>query len=151
MKIPGSIFAMLAMLFVSAPGFADIYKSKDAEGNTVFTDVPTEGAKEVDVQPINTADAPPDMPHPTPKEPAAPAAGPASQQTQQGGVTIIGDAHNERVERAVEEHRREEVRDAVERHEVGDGEQVEHHAEGELLRRTPPAAQPHVGGHGRRH
>ena len=151
MKFTASIFAVLAMLFLSAPGFADIYKSKDAEGNTVFTDVPTEGAKEVDVQPINTADAPPDIPRPAASEPAAPAAAPASQQTQQGGVTIIGDAHNERVERAVEENRREEVRDAVEPNEVGDGEQVEHRAEGELLKRTPPAAQPHIGGHGKRH
>lgn len=147
MKFTTGIITAATLLALSAPCLAEIYETTDEEGNTVFTDVPTQGAKKVKVQTTNTADAPPDIP-PAPAREKAP--GPAGSTVQQdsgeGDVVIIGDAHNERVERAVEEHRREEAREAVRRHETGNGEE----ATAEPLRRIPPAMQPHTAPHHRR-
>lgn len=97
---------------------AEIYKSKDAEGNPIFTDTPTAGATEVELQQENIADAVKVPPRPTP-EPGAKTL-PVKNQTKSGNVTIIHDSRNEQLSRELVEGRPHEVLEAEKRHEVGD-------------------------------
>ena len=58
------------LLCLACSAQAAIYKSVDAEGNTVFSDQPSANAKPVQVAPTNTVD----NPRPAPPIPSAPAA-----------------------------------------------------------------------------
>jgi len=51
---------------LSATANAEIYESKDAQGNTVFSDMPSQGAAEVKVPPTNSADPVAITPRPAP-------------------------------------------------------------------------------------
>lgn len=154
MKHSISVFAVLAAMALANHGAAEIYETEDAQGNKVFTDVPTGDAKQVEVQTTNTADAPPDIPASPAREQAtrSTATQQQKQKQQEGDVVIIGDTRNQQLERAEEAQRRHEVRKAVEPHEVGDGEVIgervrpeqREHVEG-----ARPKAQHPAGGHRR--
>jgi hypothetical protein len=66
---------ILALAIVS-PASAEIYESKDAQGNTVFSDKPSPGAQEIAVPPTNSADPVVESPRPPPRQKA-----PVSQRT----------------------------------------------------------------------
>ncbi len=71
-------FCLACMLGLALGGgaSAQVYQSKDAEGNTVFSDKPSAGAEVVKVPPTNSADPvadAPERPQPTPA-PAKPRA-----------------------------------------------------------------------------
>ena len=58
MKMIFSISGCMIFLLLTSMAQAQIYKSKDADGNVVYTDVPpTDEAKEVNLNPMNTADS----------------------------------------------------------------------------------------------
>ena len=114
-----SIKYMVAILAVTLGGIAqaEIYESKDAEGNVVFTDSPAPGAEEVDLPQTNIADHVEELP--------GEAIAPESTQTsatseKQSHIVVIPDSHNEDVERDFEADQPHEVLDAEERYEVGD-------------------------------
>ncbi len=126
MNVPQTMLACAITLAFSQASLAEIYKSKDAEGNTVFSDTPaTQEAKPVELSPTNIAEPPEEMPEP----PAAPAAAPAPQApapAEGGDVVIIGgnDELDERVERKIIEHRRDEIPKAETLPEAGDKENM---------------------------
>lgn len=67
---------LLLLLLVSANAAAvTVYRSVDEHGNTVFSDYPEEGAKEVEVAPTPTYAPPPPR-----AAPSAPKAGPSSTE-----------------------------------------------------------------------
>ncbi len=73
------LFCILAAA-LSGPASAEVYESKDAQGNTVFSDMPSQGAAEVKVPPTNSADpvAITPRPPPSPETPAKPRKSPAN-------------------------------------------------------------------------
>ncbi|RLU01857.1 DUF4124 domain-containing protein [Ketobacter sp.] len=76
------ILTLLAL--VAVPATAEtVYKYKDASGNTVFTDEPTEGAEKMDVQPVPT------IPAIIPKIDTAPVAAPEDDKFSYNKMTII--------------------------------------------------------------
>lgn len=103
---------------------AEVYESKDAQGNPVFTDTPTAGAEKIDLSPENIADAvevPPETE--TKKIPGNPAL--SSEGQGNGGVTVVPDSRNEAMERDYAADKRHEVLDAEQRYEVGDDPSAE--------------------------
>ena len=98
---------------------AEVYESKDAQGNPVFTDMPTAGVEKVDLPTENIADAVKVPPEPEATEvPGNPT--PASDSAGNSGVTVIPDSRNEEMERDYAADKPHEVLDAEERYEVGD-------------------------------
>jgi len=84
----------------------------------VFTDAPTAGAQEVDLQKANIADAV-EAPAETAREAAAPS--PANKTREaQGKVIVIEDGRNEALSREMDADMPHEVLEAEKRHEVGD-------------------------------
>lgn len=91
-----------------------IYESKDAEGNTVFSDRPSQGSKVIEVTPTNSADPvaeiprpPPSAPADTPRQGATRPAGSTQQPTDNGddyiyygGGTVNKEEAQERLEEA---------------------------------------------------
>jgi hypothetical protein len=57
MKALGLIVSVTACLATAGVANAQIYESKDAQGNTVFSDQPTAGAETIKVAPTNSADS----------------------------------------------------------------------------------------------
>lgn len=53
-------------VMVGTTASAEIYESKDAQGNTVFSDRPSTGAEEIRMPPTNSADPVVETPRPTP-------------------------------------------------------------------------------------
>ena len=126
---------------------AQIYESKDDQGNPVFSDEATAGAgaEEVDLQQTNLADPPPDVPEPAPaKEAASEQGGVAPSEAvpgEAGGQDYYyGGATDETRRRLEEEKRRRDIPD-------GDKPLDEVLPEGKPHR--PARAHPHVG-HGRK-
>ncbi|MEH6549317.1 MAG: DUF4124 domain-containing protein [Pseudomonadales bacterium] len=69
---------------------AQIYQSKDANGNTVFSDKPSADAAEIDLQQTNSANSVKDSPRP------APQAAPREQgPSEQGGDNVIINEYND--------------------------------------------------------
>lgn len=67
--LPSEMFSKMLLCGIAAAmlctaASAQIYESKDAQGNTVFSDKPSQGAEEVKLSPTNTAVPPPDRPTP---------------------------------------------------------------------------------------
>lgn len=82
-----SFSTCLVALALTGTAWAEIYESKDAEGNPVFTDSPAaEGSHVVDLQETNIVDAPSD----TPRAPE-----PAEQQPQSAGNSNPVNANKE--------------------------------------------------------
>lgn len=68
MRITTLILSGLLGATLICAAHADIYQSKDAQGNTVFSDQPSQGAHEVKVRKTNSAD-PVAIPPPRAAEP----------------------------------------------------------------------------------
>jgi hypothetical protein len=70
-------------LALSASASAEIYESKDAQGNTVYSDMPSQGAAAIKVPPTNSADPVAVTPRPPapPETPAKPRKTPARTGT----------------------------------------------------------------------
>jgi Domain of unknown function (DUF4124) len=79
----------IAVALISSPAGAEVYESKDAQGNTVFSDMPSQGAAEVKVPPTNSADpvAITPRPPPPPETPAKP---------RKSSASPAGSEHEER-------------------------------------------------------
>jgi hypothetical protein len=130
MKTLGTISTCLLALALNNTAWAEIYEVKDAEGNTEFTNAPSQdNAKEIDLQQTNIADAPPPVPPSAPQseEGAAEAAATSSHGNQpaivNGGNVNDADEEYVRKERQFEEmdpSAPHEVLDAEAPHEVGD-------------------------------
>ena len=110
MKYPTLFLACLLTIALSTSAQAEIYETKDAEGNPVFTDTPTAAAEKVVLPTENIADAV--------KVPPAPPAGPSAKE--HSNVSVIPDSHNEQMDQVLDADRPREVLNAEERHEVGD-------------------------------
>ena len=121
-----SITCLTCMLMVawSAISQAEIYQSKDAEGNPVFTDTPSDGAQKVDLPQENIADAVEGAPEA--KSTAAPGGDSATDASATpGNVVVIPNSRNEQLERESAADRPNEVLEAEERYEVGDNPSAE--------------------------
>jgi hypothetical protein len=98
---------------------AQIYESKDAQGNTVFSDRPSSGAEVIEVPPTNSADPVVETPRPPPSPDAADAAAtrperdrrPASGQDLQTDDDYIYYGDDERDDVVEDRIRREQRRD----------------------------------------
>ena len=126
MKVSMNALACIIAIGLSNSAVAEIYETKDAQGNTVFTDTPTGSAQQVDLPETNVADAVKETPHPTPQASAkpTPGTGQASGQATDGDVVVIHDNRNERLERELAEQRPHDVLEAEKRHEVGDADAI---------------------------
>jgi hypothetical protein len=147
------VLACIVVLGLSGSALAEIYETKDADGNMVFTDTPTSNADKVDLPETNVADAVKEMPHPT-SEATTRSKPNAGQTAQPGDVVVIHDNRNERLQQELAEERPHEVLNTEKRHEVGEAEaihavgDVEGVREGEHEKQVEGAhrvARPHVG------
>lgn len=112
-----------------------IYQSKDAQGNTVFSDTPTQDAEVVELGSENIANSV--TPRPPEPEPAQPAARPAvADSPQLTPAPTITDDDDELREEWYEEQRRDAKREALREHADGEHE----------VARPLPATRPHPGG-----
>jgi len=131
---------------LSTPASAEVYQSMDAQGNTVFSDMPSQGAAEVKVPPTNSADpvAITPRPAPSPETPAKPRKSPAkpvsSERNEMDDDYLYygGDYDRGDIDDRIERERR---RDDGEAMPITDRPRVEHH------RNT---SRPAGGGGGRR-
>ncbi|MAT93454.1 MAG: hypothetical protein CME59_12715 [Halioglobus sp.] len=125
----------IAALGIGSGALAEIYQSKDAQGNTVFSDTPTQDAEVVELGSENIADAV--TPRPPEPEPAQPAANPAQADSPQlTPAPAVTDDDDELREEWYEEQRRDAAREALRDHAAGEGE----------VARPLPATRPHPGG-----
>lgn len=83
MRIFKYCLACMLGLALGAAASAQVYQSKDAQGNTVFSDMPSAGAEVVKVPPTNSADPVADAPE-RPQPAAAPAKPRANGATNPG-------------------------------------------------------------------
>lgn len=115
LRIMAALVLSLAVTVLSQAQ-TKVYESTDAEGNTVFSDTPSEGAKPMEIPPTNVA---------TPVEPepraavvseggAAPTGAPEKPEEQ---VRFIGNGDDKRIE--------------------GDRWRTEHTADGDILTEKP--------------
>jgi hypothetical protein len=135
-RISTILLPCMISVALSGNASAEIYQSKDAQGNTVFSDLPSQGAAEVKVPPTNAADPvaitprPPPAPE-TPAKPRKPSAGPANAEREEidddylhyGGYG--GD--NNRDDELEDRTRREERRDDNVAKPKTDRPRVDHH------------------------
>ena len=117
MKFPIAPIACLFAVVLGSTAQAEIYESKDAQGNPVFTDTPTAGAEAVDLPKTNVVDAAQEAPHATPTSNATPA---TNKQSGHSNVTVIKNSHNEQLTRELAADKPHEVLEAEKRYEVGD-------------------------------
>ena len=121
---------MLLACSMAMAAQAQIYETRDAEGNPVFTDMPTQQAEEVELQPSNIADSV----EPRPPEPAAPPAeDKASPPASEPSVRVVGG--NDDLEDLREEVRQDRMREAVREHKDG----------GPVTVQPVPRVRPHRG------
>ena len=110
--------AAILVVTLSAIAQAEVYESKDAEGNPVFTDSPVEGAEEVDLPQTNISDHVEEMPGEASASEDTQTSVRADEQPD--NVVVIPNTRNEEIERDFEADQPHEVLDAEERYEVGD-------------------------------
>jgi hypothetical protein len=73
MRIENVLAACIIGMALTAAASAEIYQSKDAQGNTVYSDKPSQGAQPVNLPKTNAADPVVEMPRPAATtEPPAP-------------------------------------------------------------------------------
>jgi hypothetical protein len=118
MKFPGTFLACLTAFTLSGSAWAQIYESRDAEGNPVYTDTPAAAEKEIYLPKSNIADAVKESPDETP----APAASPSATGGVEGRSTTTITHDDPEAQRERGNEGRHEVLDAEPRHEVGDDE-----------------------------
>lgn len=89
----------LVVLALQGKAWAEIYETKDAEGNTEFTDSPpTEGATEIDLPQTNIADAPaPDSEDESLDERQPAGAAPAEAPVVENNINIERDGYEDGV------------------------------------------------------
>jgi hypothetical protein len=117
---------------LSSPTSAEVYESKDAEGNTVFSDMPSQGAAEVKVPPTNSADPVAITPRPAPSpetaaKPRKSSAKPAGSNREEMDDDYLyygGDYDGDEIG---DETRREKRREDGEARPITDRPRVEHH------------------------
>lgn len=137
MKPLKTLSICLVALVLHSPAWAEIYETKEADGETEFTDSPpAENAEVVDLQQTNIVDAPAAEPQDTMQQPSQPGAG-NQVQVEENNIVIHRDGYDDGAYEDGEyvggvgdvtnqELRREE--DAIRRadpdapHEVGDAE-----------------------------
>jgi len=92
---------LLALAFTGT-AWAEIYETKDAQGNPVFTDSPAEeGSQVVDLPETNVADAPPDIPRaPEQAEQTPPAVGNNNVNGNEVGGDYYGGGYDDNYDRA---------------------------------------------------
>jgi hypothetical protein len=125
MKFSITTLTCVLVMALSVIARADIYESKDAEGNPVFTDTPTTGVVEkIDLPQENIADS---VKVPPEAEAAKTSVSPstAKETTGHGNVIVIPDSRNEQLERELAADRPHEVLEAEKRYEVGDNPTAE--------------------------
>ena len=110
----------LFFLVLASSVQAEIYETVDDEGNPVFSDKPSPGAKEVELPAENIADAPPPSKRPTE---AVPQARPKQDSEQQKTrEDLVGEeekgGENEEDEEIVIIHHHDPVEDKIERERV---------------------------------
>ncbi|MCB1702091.1 MAG: DUF4124 domain-containing protein [Halioglobus sp.] len=116
-----SSMLVVCLILTAAGATAQVYQSKDAEGNPVFSDRPSDGARAIEVPPTNSADSV----EPREPSPAAPAARqapaqPAAAQAATGrdeaddDYMYHGGADNEEARQRLKE-RREDAADRPDR------------------------------------
>ena len=112
------ILVGVLFLSLSAVVRGEIYETRDAQGNPVFTDTPSQGAREIQLHEENIAD--PVTPSADEEGGLSPKASPGAADSDHSQIVIIPDSHNEAVEEAIEEGQRREVLEADPRREVRD-------------------------------
>ena len=117
-------------------GNAQVYESKDADGQPVFSDTPTEGATPVEVKPTNQAESvrverPPETPPETAKGSAAPEPGTVEYQQELDREMEAYEREQDRLERHGEK-RIEVGHDNLQRHEVGDENLQRHEVDDDI-------------------
>jgi hypothetical protein len=124
MKFSITTLTCVLVMALSVIARADIYESKDAEGNPVFTDTPTTGVVEkIDLPQENIADS---VKVPPEAEAAKTSVSRSTKETTgHGNVIVIPDSRNERLERELAADRPHEVLEAEKRYEVGDNPTAE--------------------------
>lgn len=124
MKFSITTLTCILVMALSAIARAEVFESKDADGNPVFTDTPAAGAEKVDVPQENIADSVEVSPE---AEAAKASVSPSTSKetTGQGNVVVIPNSRNERLERELAADRPHEVLEAEERYEVGDNPTAE--------------------------
>lgn len=127
---------LIACLLVTAAGAtAEVYESRDAAGNPVFSDRPSSGAKAIEVPPTNSADSveprePPPAPSAPPaarQAPAQPAAAQAATERDDDDYIYYGGADNDAARQRLEE-RREDAADRPDRDPPPRAQQLPTHA-----------------------
>jgi hypothetical protein len=139
-------FCLFAATLSSAAS-AEVYQSKDAQGNTVFSDTPSQGAEAVKVSPTNSADpvAIPPRPPESEEKPAKPRKR-TGNTADSGGVELADDDYlyygdDYELDDVDERIRREHRRDNGETRPITDRPRVEPYQN---------TSRPAGGGRGRR-
>jgi hypothetical protein len=96
-----SLSVILFALVLASGVKAEIYETVDKEGNPVFSDTPSQGAKEVELPAENIADAPPPS-----TRPAEPAREPLSEQDVKQHKTWKDQVGEDGQERTFKENKR---------------------------------------------
>ena len=78
------------LMGLSSTGYAQVYKSTDADGNVVFSDTPAAGSEEIQVSEPNVADSV-EVPAYVPPDPAAAAAPEVTEEQPQPVVIVINE------------------------------------------------------------
>jgi len=128
MSISKTAIPVALTFLLSHTAGAQVYESKDAEGNTVFSDTPSAGAQAIDVPTTNTADPVADIP--APKQQAKPEAPPRTSQQavepeqaeERDGYIYYGDNDNNNEAR----ERRQEIREHIKENGVPGGQPPVH-------------------------
>jgi Domain of unknown function (DUF4124) len=150
MNVIRVLFPIILGLAVSSTVSSQVYESKDDQGNTVFSDRPTEGAEVVKVPATNSADPVAEIPRPA-QSAATPDASRRNTASPAGATQRQADEDDEYIyygggafNNDAAEQRREELQD---RREEG----------ADKPGREPPQVEPHrnvprpaAGGGGRR-
>jgi hypothetical protein len=120
-KLQNAVIAIM-LSGLSGTVFAEVYETRDAQGNPVFSDAASSDAVRIDVPPSNVADAVEVEDHPQ-SVTAAPAAHSQESPSSGGSVVYEGEQRHEVGDGDLQRH---EVGDEdLHRHEVGD-DTVEH-------------------------
>ena len=132
MQLSHNILLAMALFGMTGVASAEVYETRDAQGNPVFSDAPSADAVRIDVLPSNVADAVEVHEHPQ----SVPA--PADQENQQPsypGSSVVYESE-QRHEVGDENLQRREVGDEdLQRHEVGDEDLQRHEVGDEGLQR----------------
>jgi hypothetical protein len=122
MRIASPIYLLcVSIVFTADIATAQIYESRDADGNVVFSDTPIAGSKPVNLEKTNTSMPVAERPQANSAPDAGPAVTSSSSAEQRAPATAAGSTLKGGW-RQPDSGQRREVRDAESRHEVRDAE-----------------------------